>query len=122
MQFIFFLLSLFAIGCVLYGISAGVQSIQRGFSWMGKAGSDVDKQIAMPAPSTTATAAVEPTLAVQIASSSGCDQWAFPLRHSIGELRELFALYQQGALTREEFEGMKRQLLAGIRATAPQNH
>ena len=30
MQFILFLLLLFTIGCVLYGISAGVQGIQRG--------------------------------------------------------------------------------------------
>ena len=31
-QFILFLLGLFAIGCVLYGISAGVQVIQHGIS------------------------------------------------------------------------------------------
>ena len=32
MQIIFLLLALFAIGCVLYGISAGVQTIARGFT------------------------------------------------------------------------------------------
>ena len=42
------------------------------------------------------------------------------MQRSIGELRDIFALYQQGALTQEEFEGMKQCLLTGIKAAATQ--
>ena len=39
-QFILFLLGLFAIGCVLYGISAGVQVIQHGISRLTEGAND----------------------------------------------------------------------------------
>jgi len=84
-HFVFFLLGLFAIGCVLYGISAGVQLIQRGFSGLACGG----RKQGMPTPP------ISP-----------------PSQHGIHELRELFALHQQGALTQEEFQSMKRHLLA----------
>jgi hypothetical protein len=37
-------------------------------------------------------------------------------------LRELFTLYQQGALTQEEFDGMKQCLLVGTKTTARQRY
>ncbi len=99
MKIILFLLALFAIGCVLYGISAGVQAIGRGLSQLADAASDDE----------TPTA---PRRQPAQASATG----AAPLQSSIAELREIFALYQQGALTQEEFERMKQCLLSQIKA------
>ena len=82
MQIIIFLLSLFLIGCVLCGIASGVQMIQRGFSRLATSRND------------------------------GKAPEVSPLQHNIAELRELFALYQQGALTQEEFQRMKHHLVA----------
>lgn len=124
-QFILFLLGLFAISCVLYGISAGVQMIQRGFAWLaesarddvpdkkplitllpaatGKASNAANARRETPSPQTRANAPAEGS----------------PMQRNIDELRALFALYQQGALTQAEFEGMKRSLLATIKDVAP---
>mgnify|MGYP002662163473 FL=1 len=105
MKIILFLLTLFAIGCVLYGISAGVQAIGRGLSQLADAASDDDTRTALrhqPA-QVSATGAV-------------------PIQSSIAELRDIFALYQQGALTQEEFEAMKQRLLNSINTAAPQKH
>jgi len=98
MQFIFLLIILFLIGCVLYGIAAGVRVIARGVSSLTSNMSDDGAQ------------ATQPVLAAQ-ATAAG----ASPLQRSVGELRELFALHQQGALTKEEFEGMKQRLLSAIK-------
>lgn len=56
MQLIFLLLALFAISCVLYGISAGVQSIQRGLSWLARRVNG-DASRATNAPTSTAPSA-----------------------------------------------------------------
>ena len=104
MQLILFLLGLFAIGCVLYGISAGVQIIVRGFARL--TGNKRNN-----APST------KPSLKPWTSAPG-----ASPIHRHMDELREIFALYQQGALTREEFENMKRYLLSGIQTDAPQSH
>lgn len=107
-QFILFLLGLFAIGCVFYGISAGVQMIQRGFSYVVESAIDdaSDKRPLVdslpPGMNSTPTAK------------------ASSMQHGIDELRTLFALYQQGALTQAEFEGMKRSLLVASKNIAPQ--
>ncbi len=111
MKIILFLLSLFAIGCVLYGISAGVQAIGRGLSQLADAASDGDR----PTAPQSAAAPHHPSAQ---ASATG----AAPLQSSIAELRDIFALYQQGALTQEEFEAMKQRLLNSINTAAPQKH
>ena len=105
MKIILFLLALFAIGCVLYGISAGEQAIGRGLSQLADAASDDD----------TPTAPRHQPAQV---STTG----AVPIQSSIAELRDIFALYQQGALTQEEFEAMKQRLLNSINTAAPQKH
>lgn len=113
-QFILFLLGLFAIGCVLYGISAGVQIIQRGFSWLlegARSSGEHQTEHALEALPTAAPA--QPSQGPPASAPE-----ASPLHRSIGELRALFALYQQGALTREEFERMKRSLLTTIQGSA----
>ena len=112
MQFIFFLLSLFAIGCVLYGISAGVQSIQRGFSWMARGGWDDGAPGAQTGQSGTSNETGVPAHLVLMPKAMEQVPKGFPVLQGIGELRELFALYRQGALTKDEYEQLKRKLMA----------
>ena len=125
-QFILFLLGLFAIGCVLYGISAGVQIIQRGFAYLAEGARDgaSDKRpLATPHSPDTAKPADAPAAqpeAFRPASTPPAE--ASPMQRSIDELRDIFALYQQGALTQAEFESMKQYLLACIKTAAPQVH
>lgn len=129
-QFILFLLALFAIGCVLYGISAGVQMIQRGFAWLAESGRDDasgKRPLITPLPAATgkaanAASARRETPSPQTNANAPAPAEGSPMQRSIDELRDIFALYQQGALTQEEFEGMKQHLLAGIKTAAPQGH
>lgn len=92
MQLILFLLGLFAIGCVLYGISAGVQIIQRGFSRLA---SSTDNPTAPFAEATTIPSTTKPPSCVD-------------------ELQTLFVLYQSCALTREEYEQCKNHVISKI--------
>jgi hypothetical protein len=126
-QFILFLLSLFAIGCVLYGIAAGVQIIQRGFAWLAESardGASDKKPLIAPLPPSTAKAANAPASqreATQSETKAGAQpSEASPIQRGIDELRDIFALYQQGALTQAEFESMKQYLLACIKTVEPQ--
>lgn len=128
-QFILFLLGLFAIGCVLYGISAGVQIIQRGFSYLAESARDgaSDKKplITSVAPDASKPAdmpaaqrdAVQPETKASTPPAK-----VSPMQRSIVELREIFALFQQGALTEAEFENMKQCLLSCIKTTGPGGH
>ena len=108
-QFILFLLGLFAIGCVFYGISAGVQMIQRGFAYVAESASD-KQPLPTPRPPNTGETADRPTTPQEAtrpaakASAPAAD--ASPIQRRIDELREIFMLYQQGALTQEEFGSM----------------
>lgn len=120
-QLILFLLSLFAIGCVLYGVSAGVQIIQRGFAWLAEAARDDasdKKPLITPLPPSTTKAANTPASQREAirpeAKAGGQPSEASPMQRGIDELRDIFALYQQGALTQAEFESMKRSLLSAI--------
>lgn len=105
MQLILFLVGLFAIGCALYGLSAGVQAVQRGLAWFAGVG-DGD---GVPSPVNPVPVTPPEVLTIPVKVST----LKVPqLQCVIDELRELFALRQQGALTQEEFEAMKRSLLA----------
>ena len=126
MQLILLLLGLFAIGCVLYGISAGVQIIVRGFVHLARSARD-----SMPSERPLATPLSPATAIVTNAPASRCETSqpetgaskpvnASPIQRSIDELRDIFALYQQGALTQSEFENMKQCLLTGIKQAVPQ--
>lgn len=128
-QFILFLLGLFAIACVLYGISAGVQIIQRGFAYLVESARDgaSDKKPLVtslpPSMGETADAPAAQREATQPeAKASTPPVEASPIQRSIDELRDIFALYQQGALTQAEFEGMKQYLLTCIKTAAPQGN
>lgn len=100
MQFILFLLGIFAIGCVLYGISAGVQIIQRGFSRLANA--------------THASETNAPKQRLQTPPPPSEQPTPSPAQRCLDELNELHRLYQNGALTREEFEQFKQHLLSLI--------
>lgn len=96
MQLIFFLLVLFAIGCVMYGVSAGVQTVERG----------VKRVIQGMRPCTTTDSDLMPPSSHNETPSA---------RRGIDELQKAFTLYQTGALTQEEFDGLKSQILARIK-------
>ena len=118
-HFILFLLGLFAIGCVLYGISAGVQIIQRGFSYLAASarGGALDKRpLVSPLPPSTEETTDAPVAQREASQPKGGTPpaEASPTQRSIDELRGIFALYQQGALTPVEFEGIKQALLTAI--------
>ena len=117
MQIILFLLALFAIGYVLYGISAGVQTIARGFTRLTEGmrnSAPPEEASPISLPTATAKTANDSAPEKQNQKPWGNEGGASPIQRSIDELREIFALYQQGALTQAEFEGMKRTLLAPI--------
>lgn len=105
MQLIFLLLCLFAIACVFYGISAGVQIIQRCATWL--TGSD-------RAPSANASRAEQ---AQQTTSSISAPSRT---QRCLQELQGLYRLYQDGALSQHEFEQLKQYLLSTIAPSVAQ--
>jgi hypothetical protein len=114
MQFIFLLLCLFAIGCVLYGLSVGVQTIARGLSRLaGSSGLQAAHQAASrPCAAPAAVAAAAP--ASPAAAAPRPIPNPQPIPRCADELQALFGLYQRGALTRQEFDAFKRQLLSAL--------
>ena len=104
MQIIIFLLVLFLIGCMLYGIASGVQSIQLGI--LRLTNSRNDDKIQKRKSASITLPIVEPGN-----PNEQCPE-ASALQQNIAELRELSALFQQGALTQDEFQGLKQRLLA----------
>ena len=110
MQFIFLLLCLFAIGCVLYGLSVGVQTIARGLSRL--AGSSGLQAASRPCAAPAAVAAAAP--ASPAAAAPRPIPNPQPIPRCADELQALFGLYQRGALTRQEFDAFKRQLLSAL--------
>lgn len=128
-KFILLLLSLFAIGCVLYGISAGVQIIQRGFSWLAESardGTSDRRPLITPLPPGTGEDTDSPAAQRERTrpetEASTPPAKSSPMQRSIDELQDIFALYQQGALTQVEFQSMKQCLLSSIKMAAPQGH
>lgn len=107
MPFILFLLALFMFGCILYGIFAGVRGLQRGISWLSNSLNTIDQ----PEP--------ESTSLTQLTVKAESTKHTFtkippPSSSSISELREIFSLHQQGALTQKEFQDMKQYLLSSL--------
>ena len=90
MQLIFLLVVLFVLGCLLYGIYAGVSAI-------GRIGAHMSDQEHEPMPRPLPNNAEVPP------KNS---------RNYVAELQALFALHQSGALTAEEFELLKQRLLS----------
>lgn len=102
MKLILPLIALFLLGCVLYGIYAGVAAIVR---------------------STRRVGAGSPCIAHRLNAAEGSRPTPQPRSTSITtELQALFALHQSGALTREEFERLKAQALDAHRMDAERKH
>lgn len=107
MQFIILLLLIFTIGCVFYGISVGVQAIRRSAAWFTDPkygnGQSIDKTAPAPKINTQRNKVQAPN--------------SLESQRSIDDLKTLFDLYQQGALTTEEFKDVKQHLLRSLRST-----
>ncbi|MBP8151015.1 MAG: SHOCT domain-containing protein [Xylophilus sp.] len=88
MHFLFGLLGLFVIGSLLHGLYVGLRSVARGLSWFQS----------QPA---TEDATPEAMGATEI-------------ERGIDELTTLFALYQSGALTQQEYDALKQALLCNV--------
>lgn len=93
MQLIFLLVVLFVLGCLLYGIYAGVSAIRR----IGARIGDQEHE-PMPCPLPNGTEA----------PPKAC-------RDYVAELQALFALHQSGALTADEFAQLKQHLLVEMK-------
>lgn len=111
MQVILFLMGLFAIGCILYGIAAGVQVFQNGFTRLAvsvrsRNSTHSEKGALSKQPVNEHNRTGQETFTTESAGSA--------TSRSLEELRLLFSLYQQGALSKEEFDVMKRSLLASV--------
>ena len=89
---IFGLIGLFLVGCLFYGIYSGVGAIVRGTNRSPAAlwQSPRPSKLAIPADVLRAS----------------------PHLFPVDELKALFELHQKGALTREEFELMKKHIVS----------
>lgn len=94
MQFIFLLLGIFFIACILYGIYAGVQTIVCSATRI----SEVCSENSPP---------------VEIQSKlfeNHCQP--SPSKSCVDELQAIFELHQSGALTKDEFNQIKNMILS----------
>ena len=98
MQFILFLLLLFTIGCVLYGISAGVQGIQRGAARLAQY-SDTKNKNTQKEPNHEAREEKK-----KLNSTQRC----------LSILEELHELHQQGGLSQEDFNNLQKHLISSF--------
>ena len=99
MKLIFLLIVLFVLGCLLYGIYAGVSAIGRIGARIGDQDQDQEQE-------------QEP---IPYSLPNGTDIPPKISRDYVTELQALFALHQSGALTAEEFESLKQHLLTEIK-------
>lgn len=98
MKLVFLLIALFVLGCMLYGVYAGISALGRIGALIG--GSQ-DHGAAPP----------EPAI---FCMPSDTARPSKPNRDYVAELQALFTLYQDGALTADEFAQLKQHLLAEI--------
>jgi len=96
---ILLMICVFLVLCLLYGMYTSARSVVRG---AGRIRSHVS-----PA---------HPPAAVLPVPEAGTQAYRLHTAHQycIDELRAVFALYQSGALTKEEFEQTKRHLLSNM--------
>lgn len=97
MQLIFLLIVLFVVGCLLYGIYAGVSAIGRIGARMGDQEKEQDQE------------------SIPYSLPNGAEMPPKISRDYVTELQALFALHQSGALTAEEFAQFKQRLLAEMK-------
>ena len=88
MHFLFGLLGLFVIGALLHGLYVGLRSVARGLSWFQS----------------------QPRAEDATPEAMGATE----IQRGIDELTTLFALYQSGALTQQEYDALKQALLCNV--------
>jgi hypothetical protein len=93
MKFMFLLMALFVLACMLYGIFAGVAAIARGIARVGGGQYHAGESPIQPLPA-------------KMAAPAGLH------RDYVAELQTLFSLHHSGALTAEEFGRLKQRLFA----------
>ena len=93
-QLIAFVIVVFTIACIFYGIAAGVQTIGRGAAHLTGGGHQ------RPLKSDKSSSAILPS-AVGLTPAQRC----------VGELQKIYALRQSGGLSQTEFEELKCILL-----------
>ena len=103
-QLIVSLIALFIVVSIFRGVAKGAQVCWRVIAWLFTPTFRRRAPAAKPAPALPAPAAAE------FAPAQGC----------LEQLRELHGLYQNGVLSREEFEQFKQSLLSSIAGTAVQ--
>lgn len=111
MKLIAALLALFLLGCVLWGIQAGVSAIARGITRIARRPPDAPPRDYSPG---------LPPEPAQVQTPPSPEHGA-PVDWT-AQLHSLFTLHQQGALTREEFEQAKQRLLAANDPPGPAPH
>lgn len=122
-----FIVFLFLLVCFLWGVTAVVggmrATVRSWFSRAEPAGPSLDMPSAQIYEAGPAAPVAQKTALAN--STQETASKAVPLRGDVGELRELFALFRQGALTREEYEQFKQHLLSALRPavakTNPEN-
>lgn len=98
MQIILFLLLIFTIGCVMYGISAGVQGIQRGASGFAHYCDPKNKSQKIKSITETHTESKNQIL------TQCC----------LNILEQLRELHQQGGLSQEDFNDLHKLLISSF--------
>ncbi len=106
MKLVLFLIFLFLALSVLYGIAAGVQTIAQAIAriWPRRLGEPDTRHSQAMGRDTRTGEESAPLVAQATEICQPC----------IAELNTLFGLYQAGALTRTEFERLKRHILLAI--------
>lgn len=121
--FIAGLIALFLVGCLLYGIYAGIGAVVRGASRAPakKCRPSSGTPAASPEASQISMPEVTPEMSHESPSAAGPSHShgvgitsATDAVRATGELKELFELHQSGALTAEEFAQMKQYLLSTL--------
>ena len=99
MKLIFLLIVLFVLGCLLYGIYAGVSAIGRIGARIGDQEQEQEQE----------------QESMSNSLPNGADMPSKISRDYVTELQALFALHQSGALTAEEFTQLKQRLLTEMK-------
>ena len=113
MRVILFLLATFIACCGLYGIYAGIAAMLRGLGSMGRAKRRNKVQACSLVPESELPQVLDTCTAEPPASATETLH-AQPISSYITELQTLFSLLQNGALSQEEFEQLKRHIFETI--------
>lgn len=109
MKVVLFILSIFLIISILYGLYSGLHSVARALAWFNIR----DSSTTSSGRTNTKTGAAVNIEQVHVppAPPGASEETSTTTQKYLNELKTLFELHQCGALTKEEFEKLKNQLL-----------